>query len=218
MSEASRTAVLQAGRAARFTAGATLLSMDSPGAGVFLLLQGFVKVWVRAGDGTAALIAICGPGELTGELSALDNGTRSASVEAAGPVLCRRIDKQAFLSLLEHHSDVDRAVRAAVIAKLRTAARRQIDFLAGPARRRLLHAVLELAQDFGEPTPSGHLIPVPLTQDDWAAMTGITARRVSSVFAQLRDCVRVGYGTLLVTDPERLRARLAEACGQPSPR
>jgi CRP/FNR family transcriptional regulator, cyclic AMP receptor protein len=203
----SRAAFLDAGTHMRYGPGARLMTMDAPAGDVLLLLRGYVKVWVRS-DGSEALIAICGAGELSGELSVLDNGARSATVEAAGPVTCRRIDRQTFLALLERYPDADRAVRAAVIAKLRAAARRRLDHLTGPARRRLIHAVLDLMQDFGEPAPVGRLIPVPLTQDDWAAMTGVTARRVSSIFAQLRDCVRTGYGTLVVTDPARLRALL----------
>jgi CRP/FNR family cyclic AMP-dependent transcriptional regulator len=205
----SREAFLSAGTMIDIPAGSALVVMGGPANEVFLLLSGYAKVRMLAPTGTEALVAVRGAGDLVGELGVLDGGERLATVDAAGPLTCRRYDRGTFLGLLGRFPDADRAVRAVVIAKLRAAAHRQVDYLSGPSRRRLVHAIVDLMREFGQPAPGGRLIPVPLTQEDWAAMTGVTSRTVGGLFAQLRDCVRTGYGNVLVTDPVRLTALLA---------
>jgi CRP/FNR family transcriptional regulator, cyclic AMP receptor protein len=53
---------------------------------VFVLRSGRVKVSAVASSGRQVLLAFRGPGDLVGELSALDERPRSASIVALEPV------------------------------------------------------------------------------------------------------------------------------------
>ncbi|HEY2628327.1 MAG TPA: cyclic nucleotide-binding domain-containing protein, partial [Usitatibacter sp.] len=56
-----------------------ILSEGDRSDGIYIILEGRVRVYVSDGHGREALLAIMGPGEYFGEI-ALDEGPRSASV------------------------------------------------------------------------------------------------------------------------------------------
>ena len=63
-----------------FPAGASVLTAEQPGEAVYVILEGTAKVYVTHTDGTEVILAILGPGEIVGEMSAADSLGRSASV------------------------------------------------------------------------------------------------------------------------------------------
>src|SRR3712207_9372259 len=70
----------------RYRAGAVLFHHgDEPGS-VLLLLEGRVKFVLTGPHGKEVILGFSGPGELVGEVSAIDGAPRSASVEAVDAV------------------------------------------------------------------------------------------------------------------------------------
>ncbi len=63
-----------------FAAGTTLMTAEQIGEVVYFILSGTVKVHIEQQNGADVIISILGPGESVGEMSALDQGYRSASV------------------------------------------------------------------------------------------------------------------------------------------
>jgi len=61
---------------------------------------------------------------------------------------------------------------------------------------------VEVAERFGERTPTGVLIPIKLSRDEWAALAGMAPKTVSRV---LHDFERRGWIAL-----EGLKIRLLE--------
>jgi CRP/FNR family transcriptional regulator, cyclic AMP receptor protein len=79
LTDDDRAGLEEAGRTARWRAGTVLFREgEEPGA-VFLVLEGRVKVHVATAKGHEVLLAVKEPGELLGELAAIEGVPRSAS-------------------------------------------------------------------------------------------------------------------------------------------
>jgi CRP/FNR family transcriptional regulator, cyclic AMP receptor protein len=79
-----------------FPEGAVLIECDEPGSGLFVILEGTVKVELPLRD------VEYGAGEPVGELSLLtDRVSRSARVLAATDVRCLAINRSDFFELIE---------------------------------------------------------------------------------------------------------------------
>ena len=113
--------------------GRALMHQDQLPDAVIVLRAGQVKVSRSTTTGREVVLAIRGPGELLGELAALDGQPRSASVVALEAVEALVLSPQAFRAFLAEPS-----------RRLDGAAR---DAHAAPARRRRQARRLQLADD-----------------------------------------------------------------------
>jgi CRP/FNR family transcriptional regulator, cyclic AMP receptor protein len=99
------------------TAGKTLTREGEPGSEAFVIVEGRARVTV----GDRGRLAALGPGACFGEMSLLDQGARSATVESETDMHLLVLDSRSFSSLLEEVPSVARKVLAAMAGRLRTA-------------------------------------------------------------------------------------------------
>src|SRR5215471_11877980 len=85
--EALRTEVTQRLHTVRSLKGRTLLEKGSNSRDVFFVLEGEVEVVLYAPDGREVFVTAIGPGEMFGQLAALDGGPRSATIVALSDVV-----------------------------------------------------------------------------------------------------------------------------------
>lgn len=93
-----RAAFAAAGTPREFRTGAVLFHEGDPSEHVLLILAGRVKI-VASGNAAELTLAVRTPGDLVGELSAIDGQPRSATAEALEPLTavvipapaCRRL-------------------------------------------------------------------------------------------------------------------------------
>ena len=100
-------------------AGAVVCEQDDPSEALYIVVRGRLGVFVRADAGTERRISSLGPSDYFGEIGLLVPGTRSATVrvEADGELL--RLDREAFLRLLDEDPRAGRAVATALARRLR---------------------------------------------------------------------------------------------------
>jgi len=100
-------------------AGAVVCSQGEPSDALYIVVRGRLGVFVRGDDGTERRISTLEPGDYFGEIGLLVPGTRSATVrvEADGELL--RLDREAFLRLLDEDPRAGRAVATALARRLR---------------------------------------------------------------------------------------------------
>src|SRR5215210_3386395 len=81
-----------------FAAGTNLDSAEEPGEGVYLILNGTVKIFVTQADGNDVIIAFGGPGDVEGEMSVLDNlaAGRSADIVTQEQTTVLWLDRMNF--------------------------------------------------------------------------------------------------------------------------
>lgn len=193
----------------RYAPGAALFWEGEESSHVAVVLAGRVKVAAAAADGTEALLAVRGPGELLGELAVLDGAPRSATATALDAVAVRLIDGVEFEQFLATRPGAAVALLHLLVRRLRESGRRRAEFGSQDVAARLAGRLLELADEHGEPDGDGIRVTVPLTQDDLAGMVGASRESVARALRTLREAglVATGRRSITVVDPTRLRRR-----------
>lgn len=97
--------------------GKVLTREGDPGREFFVVVEGRARVTV----GDRGRLAPLGPGGSFGEMSLIDQGPRSATVEAETDMHLLVLDSRNFSSLLEEVPSVARKVLAAMAGRLRAA-------------------------------------------------------------------------------------------------
>lgn len=197
------------GHLKRYRRGAMLFHEGADADHVLIVRSGRVKVSSYTADGKEVVLAVRGPGELLGELSAIDGEPRSASASALEPVDVLSVPAEDFRTFLGMRPRVAVSMMQLLSRKLRDADRKRIEFGAHDTVGRVCHRLVELAERFGERSEQGLRITLPLSQQELAGWTGSSREAVSKALQQLRarryiDTARRG---ITVLDIAALRRR-----------
>lgn len=197
------------GRARRFRRGAMLFHEGEKAEHVLIVRAGRVKISSFTADGREILLAIRGPGELLGELSAIDGEPRSASASALEQVDVLILPAEDFRAFLEMRPRVTIWLMQMLSRKLRDADRKRIEFGAHDTVGRVCHRLVELAERFGEESTHGLRITLPLSQQELAGWTGASREAVSKALHQLRSrgYIETARRGITVLDMPALRRR-----------
>ncbi|MFJ4597530.1 Crp/Fnr family transcriptional regulator [Kitasatospora sp. NPDC088861] len=203
MGEATWKSMLAEAFERRHPIGATLLRQAEPGTHVLALLSGVAKVTRRERTGDVRLLAFRGPGELLGEVAVLDDGARSASVQAISDCTVSVLAKAAFLRFVTDRDLFPVMVRYA-IGRLRESdlARGGGDIVA-----RLAGALATLADVSADPAgPPGQRTELALTRDELAQHLGVSRNTVTAGLAELGSHqVHAGRKSIVIGDLSALR-------------
>lgn len=198
------------GRPRRLRAGTPLFVEGTRSDTVYVMISGRVKVFTSAQDGTEVILAVHGPGALLGELAAIDQQPHSASIRPVEPVEVVAVGSREFTAFLQAHPRTMWLLLRILTGRLRNSNRKRNEFGVHDTLSRVARLVVELVDRFGEPTESGIMITLPLTQDELASWVGASREAVTKAFRTLRacGCVRTpGRRMIIVVDVEELRRR-----------
>jgi CRP/FNR family transcriptional regulator, cyclic AMP receptor protein len=171
----------------RYRRGAMLFTEGEISDKVVLVVEGRVKISHYTDDGREVLLAVRGPGEVLGELSAIDGEPRSAAASALDPVEALVVPAEDFRHFLEAQPRIASVLLRTVTRRLRDADRKRIEFAAQDTVGRVAGRLVELAERFGEPEGEGVRITLPLTQQELAGWTGASREAVSKALQILRQ-------------------------------
>lgn len=212
LTPAERDDLFARGGRRKLRRGTFLFSEGDASEHVAVVLAGRVKASSFTTDGREVVLAVRGPGELLGELAALDRQTRSASVIALEPLEVLVVPADGFRDFLEAHARVAVSLLQTLSRRQRDADRKRIEFGAHDTEGRVGLRIVELAERYGEATEGGIRIELPLTQEELAGWTGSSREAVSKALKTLREhgLIETGRRTILVRDLAALRARLGD--------
>ena len=175
------------GRVRRFPVGAALFNEREPGDAVFVLLSGRVKLSCVTEAGREAVLGIREPGELIGEMSAIDDAPRSATATTLEPVEVLTVSREAFVGFLARTPGVALVLLRMIAPRLRDADRKRIEYLGQDSVGRVCSRLVELADRFGAPEGDGVHIELAITQEDLAGWTGSSREAVIRALRTLRE-------------------------------
>jgi CRP-like cAMP-binding protein len=188
LARADRDALLAAGARRRYRRNAPLFLEGERSDHVVVVLEGRVRVSLASADGRDLVIAVRGPGDLLGELAAIDQDQpRSASAYAMEPLVVQIMSAAEFEAFLEHSPRAALALLRTLTRRLRDASRTQMEFGAFDTVARVARRLDELATDHGEPVANGVRIALPLTQEELAGWVGASRESVARALRVLRD-------------------------------
>ncbi|QXJ20025.1 Crp/Fnr family transcriptional regulator [Actinomadura graeca] len=215
----ARDGLRRAGTTAMIRPGAFLMREHTRAAQVFVLRAGAVKVWVDR-DGEIAILDVLGPGDLVGEMEAVDGGTRHANVEALTPVEALVLPAARFRTVLDEHPGAAWAVAGVLAERLRDANDLRIAHFPDDPERRLASRLLRLVGRLGSPLKEerpdgvtraldgGYQVQVPVTQQDLGRWAGMGRRKVAQILssAPVRGRLTVSRNMIVVRSVDALHA------------
>jgi CRP-like cAMP-binding protein len=150
---------------------------------VFVLQQGLVKIGATTTAGKQVLFAFRGPGDLVGELAAIDGEPRSATVVAIEKVDALVLGHEAFMALMRDQPSANVALLRSLSERMRDADAKRVQLATATAMARVSMCLLELCDRFG--SEDGE-IALPLSQDELASLAGASIESVGRALQQLR--------------------------------
>jgi len=197
------------GRTRRYASGERLFLEREPGDAVLVLQSGRVKLSSITDGGREALLGIREPGELIGEMSAIDEVPRSATATAMEPVEVLALSSRAFAAYLERTPGVALVLVRVLNRRLRDADRKRTEFLAQDTVGRVCSRLVELADRFGQSGDDGTHIDLAITQEDLAGWTGSSREAVIRALRTLRELgwIETRRRGVTLVDIEMLRQR-----------
>ena len=179
-----------------------------PGDDVLLLRVGRVKVSVRRRS-REIILAVLDPGSLLGEVSAIDGGSRSATVAALEHVEVDVTSFADFRKFLDEHPRVAGELLQLVVARLRDTSLRQVEFGTVDTLGRLCMSLTQLAERYGRPLGDHIEVDAPINQQELAEWAGMSREAVVKGLRQLRSLgwLTVDGRALTLLNPPAIRRR-----------
>ena len=195
-----RKALTSSAMARAFPGGSALFHENQLADRVIVLRKGFVKVSCYSDDGREVVLGIRGPGDVVGELSAIDGAARSASVIALEPVEALAMSTGSFNDFLERHPRVVRVLLEILAGRLRDADRRRVEFASKETMGRVASRIVELSERFGAAAEGEDIrIDFPLTQEELAGWTACSRDSVVKALQSMRDLGWIETGRKRIT-------------------
>jgi CRP/FNR family transcriptional regulator, cyclic AMP receptor protein len=206
LSDEDADALRSAGVRRTYGAHVTLVHQDDEAGPVVVLLDGRAKIAVNEG-GREAIFGVAGPGELIGELAAIEGSPRSTTVTTLESVDALVIPRSDFLGVLNRRPRIALAILRVVARRLRYADAQRAQFATLDVAGRLAQRLLELSERFGHEQEHGIEIRLPFSQEELASWVGASREAVSKAFQLLRTLgiVETGRRRVTVLDLEALR-------------
>lgn len=193
----------------KFSRGSILFREGGLPENVILVLSGRAKIASLTGEGKEVVLAVSGPGDILGEVSALDGEARSATATALDQLEALVIDAEEFRKFLETNPRVALEIAKRLAQRLRDADRDRIQFSAFDTVGRVAGRLIELAERFGDSSDGSLRISLPLSQLELAGWAGASREAVSKALQVLRarGLISTHRRSMEILDLDALRRR-----------
>jgi CRP/FNR family cyclic AMP-dependent transcriptional regulator len=194
------------GSVRRYRRGDVLFHQGDDAGAVIVLLEGHVKA-AMLNDGREVILAFPGPGEILGELSAVDGQPRSGTVRAVDDIEALVVPGSTFRAFLERRPRVALVLLRSVAARLRASDRLRVDYAVNDVVVRVAGRLVELCDRYGAEDGAGIDVGLSITQDELAAWAGASREAVAKGLALLRTLgwVQTERRRIIVLDLPALR-------------
>jgi CRP-like cAMP-binding protein len=161
--------------------GAPLFSEGDPSDFLYTIVTGRAKVVKLLESGKEVILEIFGPGDPIGAVVAYEGRPYPATAIAIEPTTCLLVRRASFFALLESRPTLVRSFILGLTHRIVELTRRIPEVAGGRVETRFAHLFLKLAEKMGVPRAEGTFIPMALSRQDLADLTGTT----------IETCIRI---------------------------
>lgn len=207
-----RATIARSASLRKYQKGETIFEQDTPGDAFYTIASGRVKIFKMLPTGKDMILEVFGAGDPLGAIAAYDGRPFPASAVALEETVCVIIPRQTFFTLLESHPSLVRGLLLGMTIRLVELTNRLAELSGTRIEPRFARLFLKLASDMGQARGGGTFIPLVLSRQELADMTGTTietAIRIMSRWGK-QDIVRTEKDGFLVVDRARLEDAAAE--------
>jgi CRP/FNR family transcriptional regulator len=186
-----------------YPAGMILFSEKDPAPGVYIVLEGEVKLSMNSSDGRRLILRIAKKGEILGLASALSGRPCEMTAETLYPARIAAIVRKDFLNFLSRHPEVYQSVTeelsrdyAMACEQLRTVG------LSNAAPEKLARLLLEWSQN-GKTTDGMVHFRFPLTHGEIGEFIGASRETVTRTLSVFKSRHLVAFHGSTLTIPSK---------------
>lgn len=204
--------IAQAAAARHYDKGQVIFEQDSPADAFYTIASGRVKIFKMLPTGKDLILEIFGAGDPLGAIAAYDGRPFPASAVAIEDTVCVVIPRATFFRLLEDHPSLVRGLMLGMTIRLVELTNRLAQLSGTRVEPRFARLFLKLAGEMGRQERGGIFIPLALTRQELADMTGTTIEtgiRIMSRWGK-EDIVRTEKDGFVILDRGLLEATAAE--------
>lgn len=208
LNQAQRETIRAPAQVRRFRPGTALMSEGDQARSVLVLVSGWAKVTTAGPGGHEVVLNVCGPGDIVGEIAAMDGGPRSGAVVAVDVVTALGLSIDRFARIIRAHPDISTIVSRVIAGRLRAADTRRRQFADLTTSGRIAELLVELAERYGVSTSDGVVVDLRISQQDIAAMVSASRETAARTLRALREAgvISTGRRRLIIHHPDALRA------------
>lgn len=181
LTPADRRIVADVASVREYPKGEMIFEQDSPSDAFYAIVRGRVKIFKMMPSGKDLILEVFGPGDPLGALATYMERPFPASASALEDTTCVLIPRPAFFRLLEQNPTLVRGLLAGLTVRLVELTNRLAELTGGRIEPRLARLLLKLGAEMGRAERGGLFIPLTLSRQELADMTGTT----------IETCIRI---------------------------
>lgn len=176
-----RQRVAAVSRVREYSRNDVVFNEGSPPDFFYTIARGRVKICKSTPAGKDVILEVFGVGDPFGAVAVYEGRPFPASAVAIEDTVCVLVPRQEFFALLEQHPSLVRGLLLGLTHRLIELTNRMAELTGGRVEPRFARLFLKLADDNGRPGRGGVFIPLPLSRQELADMTGTT----------IETCIRI---------------------------
>jgi CRP/FNR family transcriptional regulator len=181
LSPVDRETVARATSIRNYPKGQTIFEEGEPSDAFYTIASGRVKIFKMLPSGKDLILEVFGTGDPLGAVAAYDGRPFPASAVALEDTTCLVIPRPEFFRLLEQHPTLVRGLLLGLTHRLVELTNRLAELSGGTIERRFARLFLKLAAEMGRQERGGTFVPLSLSRQELADMTGTT----------IETCIRI---------------------------
>jgi CRP/FNR family transcriptional regulator len=174
LSPAVRARVAAMSRLKAHERGDLIFAEGDPSDAFIVIVSGRVKVFKSTPAGKEIILEIFGAGDPLGAVAVYEGAPFMASALALEPTEILRIDEGPFLRFLEEDPAFVRGLLSGLTIRLAELTRRLAELSGARVEARFARLFLKLCDQIGTAGRGGTFVPMPLSRQELADLTGTT--------------------------------------------
>ena len=219
LDEATKERLLQRGVPRTLNRGEPLYIAGEPGGRIHLVVEGMLKLGATDAGGKETILGLVVPGEITGELAAIDGGDHPLDAVAVTRTHLVGFDAGAFLDAVTRDPRATREMLVALAARNRWMSTTAFERSTSEVPARLAGRLLDLAEAIGRMRGGSIEVDLPICQSDLGSLAGMCRESASRTLQRFRRAGVVDYHgrKLRILRPDVLeKLRCAGRAARPS--
>ena len=181
LNQADRAAVAAVATVRRYPKGETIFEQESPSDALYAIISGRVKIFRMMPNGKDLILEVFGAGDPLGAVALYMDRPFPAAAATLEDTTCVVIPRATFFRLLETNPSLVRGLLLGLTTRLVELTNRLAELSSVRIEGRFARLFLKFSREIGRPDRGGTFVPLALSRQELADMTGTT----------IETCIRI---------------------------